>query len=29
MIRVAVDINGFLDMKKTENFYATEYHLRS
>jgi len=29
MVRVAVDIQGFLDMKKTENFYATEYHLRS
>jgi hypothetical protein len=29
MLRVASDINGFLDMKKTETFYATEYHLRS
>ena len=29
MLRVAKDINGFLDMKKTETFYATEYHLRS
>lgn len=29
MLRVAFDINGFLDMKKTETFYATEYHLRS
>jgi hypothetical protein len=29
MFRVATDINGFLDMKKTETFYATEYHLRS
>ena len=29
MLRVANDINGFLDMKKTETFYATEYHLRS
>jgi hypothetical protein len=29
MLRVATDINGFLDMKKTETFYATEYHLRS
>ncbi|KPK16048.1 MAG: hypothetical protein AMJ62_07120 [Myxococcales bacterium SG8_38] len=29
MLRVANDIKGFLDMKKTENFYATEYHLRS
>ncbi len=29
MLRVAMDINGFLDMKKTETFYATEYHLRS
>lgn len=29
MIRVAVDIQGFLDMKRTENFYATEYHLLS
>ncbi len=29
MIRVALDIRGFLDMKRTENFYATEYHLRS
>ena len=29
MIRVAKDISGFLDMKKTENYYATEYHLRS
>lgn len=29
MLRVANDIKGFLDMKKTETFYATEYHLRS
>jgi hypothetical protein len=29
MLRVAKDISGFLDMKKTETFYATEYHLRS
>ena len=29
MLRVARDISGFLDMKKTETFYATEYHLRS
>ena len=29
MVRVANDIKGFLDMKKTETFYATEYHLRS
>jgi len=29
MLRIASDINGFLDMKKTETFYATEYHLRS
>jgi hypothetical protein len=29
MVRVAKDIQGFLDMKKTETFYATEYHLRS
>lgn len=29
MLRVANDIRGFLDMKKTETFYATEYHLRS
>lgn len=29
MLRVAKDIKGFLDMKKTETFYATEYHLRS
>jgi len=29
MLRVAKDINGFLDMKKTETFYTTEYHLRS
>jgi len=29
MLRVATDISGFLDMKKTETFYATEYHLRS
>lgn len=29
MLRVASDINGFLDMRKTETFYATEYHLRS
>ena len=29
MFRVAKDISGFLDMKKTETFYATEYHLRS
>ena len=29
MLRVAKDVNGFLDMKKTETYYATEYHLRS
>jgi len=29
MLRVANDIKGFLDMKKTETFYATEYHLKS
>jgi hypothetical protein len=29
MLRVANDIKGFLDMKKTETYYATEYHLRS
>lgn len=29
MLRVANDIQGFLDMKKTETYYATEYHLRS
>ena len=29
MIRVARDIGGFLDMKQTETYYATEYHLRS
>lgn len=29
MLRVAKDVSGFLDMKKTETFYATEYHLRS
>ncbi len=29
MLRVANDIKGFLDMKKIETFYATEYHLRS
>ena len=29
MLRVAKDISGFLDMKQTETFYATEYHLRS
>jgi len=29
MLRVANDIKGFLDMKRTETFYATEYHLRS
>jgi hypothetical protein len=29
MLRVAKDIQGFLDMKKTETYYATEYHLRS
>ena len=29
MLRVAKDINGFLDMKKTETYYATEYRLRS
>jgi len=29
MLRVATDIHGFLDMKKTETYYATEYHLRS
>ena len=28
MIRVAVDISGFLDPKGTETYYATEYHLR-
>ena len=29
MLRVAKDVSGFLDMRKTETFYATEYHLRS
>ena len=29
MLRIANDIKGFLDMKRTETFYATEYHLRS
>lgn len=29
MLRVAKDINGFLDMKQTETYYATEYRLRS
>jgi hypothetical protein len=29
MLRVAKDIQGFLDMKHTETYYATEYHLRS
>ena len=29
MLRVSKDISGFLDMKKTETYYATEYHLRS
>ena len=29
MIRVANDIKGFLDMKKVETFYCTEYLLRS
>lgn len=29
MLRVAKDISGFLDMKKTETYYATEYRLRS
>ena len=29
MLRIASDINGFLDIRKTETFYATEYHLRS
>jgi hypothetical protein len=29
MARVANDIRGFLDMKQTETYYATEYHLRS
>jgi len=29
MLRVAKDISGFLDMKNTETFYATEYHLLS
>ena len=29
MLRVANDVKGFLDMKKTETFYATEYHIRS
>jgi len=28
MVRVANDIKGFLDMKKTETFYGPEYHLR-
>lgn len=29
MLRVANDIKGFLDMKKVETYYCTEYHLRS
>lgn len=29
MLRILKDINGFMDMKATEIFYATEYHLRS
>ncbi|MDH3728290.1 MAG: hypothetical protein OER77_12235 [Myxococcales bacterium] len=29
MLRVANDIKGFLDMRKVETFYCTEYHLRS
>ena len=29
MLRVAKDISGFLDMRKTETFYATDYHMRS
>ena len=29
MLRVAKDVSGFLDMRKTETFYATEYHIRS
>lgn len=29
MIRVSNDIRGFLDMKKVETFYCTEYLLRS
>lgn len=29
MLRVANDIKGFLDMGKTQTYYATEYHLRS
>lgn len=29
MIRVSNDIKGFLDMKKVETFYCTEYLLRS
>ncbi|MEM7137033.1 MAG: hypothetical protein AAF500_10665 [Myxococcota bacterium] len=29
MIRVANDIQGFLDMKKVETFYCTEYLIRS
>jgi hypothetical protein len=29
ILRISKDISGFLDMKKTETFYATEYHLRS
>ncbi len=29
ILRVAYDIQGFLDMKRTETFYATEYQLRS
>lgn len=29
MIRVAKDVGGFLDMRHTETYFATEYHLRS
>ncbi|MGB5812936.1 MAG: hypothetical protein WBG86_20555 [Polyangiales bacterium] len=29
MLRVASDIKGFLDMKRVETFYCTEYLLRS
>jgi len=29
MMRVAKDIKGFLDMKKVETFYCTEYLMRS
>ena len=28
MIRVAVDVSGFLDPRTSETYYATEYHLR-